>query len=48
MYSNSFYGLFLGFGLICAGIGAAIFAVLFWLIPWLWTLVKPWLHAVTG
>lgn len=44
----SFENLFLGFGIICALIGAAIFGFFFWLIPWLWELVKPWLHTITG
>jgi hypothetical protein len=29
-------------------IGMAIMAVLVWLIPWLWELIKPWLHMITA
>jgi len=37
------------FGLVLAvAAGAALMAILFWLIPWLWELVKPWLHMVTA
>ena len=48
MYGSSFDGMFLGFAIICMAIGAAVFAFLFWFLPWLWELVKPWLHAITG
>ena len=48
MYGNSLDNAILGFGIACAVIGAAIFAVLFWLVPWVWELVKPWLHTVTA
>lgn len=41
---NSFIALLV----VCGVIGAAIMAVLLWLVPWLWSLVKPMLHAVTG
>ncbi len=27
---------------------AAIMAILFWGVPWLWGMIKPWLHVVTG
>lgn len=34
---------------VAAGIaGAAITALLFWVAPWVWDLVRPWLHTVTG
>lgn len=33
-------------GVFAAGIGLTLFVVFG--IPWLWRLVKPWLHAVTG
>jgi hypothetical protein len=29
-------------------VGIAIGAFLFWLLPLLWTWVKPWIHAITG
>lgn len=28
--------------------GGAVFALLFFGLPWLWRLMKPWLHTVTG
>lgn len=28
--------------------GGALVGVLFWLVPWLWSLIKPWLHMVTA
>lgn len=37
------------FGLVLAMVaGATLMGVLFWLIPWLWSLIKPWLHMVTA
>lgn len=50
MYFNDsdFVKAAVGFGGICAILGAAIFAVWVFLVPWLWALVKPWLHAATG
>lgn len=48
MYGNSLDGMFVAFGVICALIGGAIFAVAYWLVPWLWELIKPWLHMVTA
>ena len=36
------------FMVACGLIGAAIMATLFWGVPWVWGLVKPWLHVVTG
>ncbi|UXB37722.1 hypothetical protein [Stenotrophomonas maltophilia] len=47
MYGNSLDGMFVGFAIICALAGAAVFALLFWLVPWVWELIKPWLHMVT-
>lgn len=42
-------GSAIGFGLVLAmAAGAALMAILFWLIPWLWELVKPWIHMVTA
>ena len=41
-------GLFAGLIIIGVALGA-IFSLLFmWLLPKLWDLIKPWLHAVTG
>ncbi|SOU10853.1 hypothetical protein LMG19145_01959 [Xanthomonas arboricola pv. fragariae] len=48
MYGNSFDGMIGCFATACALAGGAIFAVAFWLIPWLWELLKPWLHTVTA
>lgn len=28
--------------------GGAFFAFIFFGIPWLWRLIKPWLHTITG
>lgn len=39
---------FIGAVLLAMAAGAALMAVLFWLLPWLWEMVKPWLHAATG
>jgi hypothetical protein len=44
MYGNMFSGLVTGMILV----GVAIGGVLFVAIPWLWRLLKPWIHAVTG
>lgn len=46
--SDMFEWMFLAMALTFMAIGAATFAVLFWLVPWLWAWVKPWLHSVTG
>ena len=29
-------------------VGMAIMAAFVWLIPWLWELLKPWLHMITA
>lgn len=48
MYGSGLDGAFTAL-IVAAGIaGAAIMAVLFWGVPWLWALIKPWLHMVTG
>lgn len=48
MYGDTLAGAFAAM-LVCAAlIGAAIFAVLFFGIPWLWEMIKPWLHQVTS
>jgi hypothetical protein len=47
MYDGIGYAF--AFGLVLAmSAGAALMAIPFWLIPWLWELVKPWLHMVTA
>lgn len=48
MYGNSLEGAFLAILVVAGVIGAAIMAAIVWLIPWLWELVKPWLHQVTS
>jgi len=48
MYGAGFDGMFTAFAIICMVIGGAIVGICFWLIPWLWSLVKPWLHVVTA
>lgn len=48
MYGRAFDGMFVVFGLFCAAIGAVIMGVIFWLVPWLWSLAKPLLHALTA
>lgn len=39
-----FRGLFIGIALVGVGFGIALMLVL----PWLWSLLKPLLHAATG
>jgi len=41
-------GMFRGLFTMLIVFGVAIGGVLFVLIPWLWRLVKPWIHSVTG
>jgi hypothetical protein len=41
-------GAFTAFMVVCGLIGAAIATAIFWGVPWLWALVKPWIHSVTG
>lgn len=48
MYGSGFDGFLLGLVVIGGIIGAALMGVAFWLIPFAWGFVKPWLHAVTG
>ncbi len=33
---------------VLIGVGVAIGFVLFVAVPWLWQLVKPWIHALTS
>ena len=45
-YINSdAFGAFMGALIV---IGIAIGGVLFVVLPWLWHLIKPWIHSVTG
>jgi len=48
MYGSSLDGMFAGMIVLAMAAGAAIFAFLFWFIPWAWELIKPWLHQVTA
>lgn len=48
MYGNSLEGAFTFMLFLAAAVGAAIFAVLFWLVPLIWEWIKPWLHALTA
>lgn len=48
MYGSGLDGAFTALMIACGIAGAAIMALLFWGVPWLWGVVKPWLHAVTG
>lgn len=41
-------GAFTAFMVVCGIIGAAIMATLIYVVPWVWDLIKPWLHMVTG
>lgn len=40
-------GAVTGFMIFCGLAGAAIMGLLFWCVPWLWNMAKPWLHAIT-
>lgn len=44
----NFNGIIERFMIVLVGIGFAIGAVLFWLIPLLWQWIKPWLHLLTA
>jgi len=48
MYGSGFENAFLAMVVIAVLIGMAIMAVFVWLIPWLWELIKPWLHMITA
>lgn len=48
MYGSSLDGMFGAMVVFFMVIGAAIAGVCFWIIPWLWSLIKPWLHMVTA
>ncbi len=44
MYGDMFKGCFTAL-IVVSAIGGAVVA---YVIPWLWHIVKPWIHAVTG
>lgn len=48
MYGNGLNGMFAAIVALAALAGAVILGLLLWLLPLLWSLIKPWLHAVTG
>lgn len=48
MYGTSLDGMLGAMCVFFLVVGAAIAGVCFWLIPWLWDMVKPWIHAVTA
>jgi len=48
MYESGLDGAFTALIIVAGIAGAAIMAILFWGVPWLWDLAKPWLHSVTG
>lgn len=37
-------GLVIGFAVVCVALGAALVFAL----PWLWSFIKPWIHALTA
>lgn len=47
MYGNMFDGLFKVIFVVGLLAGGAIVAICFFFIPWLWDVLKPWLHAIT-
>lgn len=47
MYGSGLDGAFAAMLAAAALAGAGLFALLFWVVPWLWELVKPWLHMVS-
>lgn len=48
MYGSGLDGAFTML-IVAAGIaGAAVMALLFWVAPWLWGVIKPWLHLATA
>lgn len=46
---NSYFANAMGKALAWAVIaGMVLMAVLIWLVPWLWSVIKPWLHMITA
>lgn len=43
-----FTGAFVGFGIVCGLIGATAMAFALYVLPWLWTVSKPYIHALTA
>ncbi len=48
MYGDHISKSITAFMALCFIAGGVGFAICLWLIPWLWSLVKPWLHMVTA
>ena len=48
MYGDHIGKSITAFMVLCFIAGGVGFAICLWLIPWLWSLIKPWLHMVTA
>lgn len=48
MYGDQISKSITAFAVACVVLGGLIGAFVGWGIPWLWSLVKPWLHMVTA
>lgn len=48
MYGDHISKSITAFMVFCFILGGLAVGVCVWLIPWLWSMVKPWLHMVTA
>lgn len=48
MYGDAISKSITAFMVICAIAGGLVVAFFAWAVPWLWSLIKPWLHMVTA
>lgn len=48
MYTKAIIDSFGQFILVVFAAGFALAVGLFFGLPWLWSIIKPWLHAITG
>ncbi len=48
MYGDAISKSITAFMVICAISGGLVAAFCAWAVPWLWSLIKPWLHMVTA
>ena len=48
MYGRDFTEMFVTLLILAALMGAAVTLVAIHAVPWLWSIVKPWLHTITG
>ncbi len=48
MYGDHISKSITAFMVFCAIIGGLAVAIGAWLAPWLWSLIKPWLHMATA